>query len=114
MNYLAFVLWPLGHIDRAVRLAEKALELALQSRHVPTVALAHMYRGIFAAIRRKPGESAPHMEALLRLAREHELPLFLAWGTFLLSWTRASAVDGEGEVGMHRGLALAREIDSRL
>jgi predicted ATPase len=114
MFYLAFALWPLGDVERAVGLTENAVGLALQSQHVPTISIAHLYRSVLAAMRRKSREAAPHMEPLLRLAREHELPLFLAWGTFLRGWVRSCAGDREGEAEMRRGLALAREIDSRL
>jgi class 3 adenylate cyclase len=39
MSFLALVLWPLGEVDRARRLADEAIAQALQMGHVPTLYL---------------------------------------------------------------------------
>jgi class 3 adenylate cyclase/tetratricopeptide (TPR) repeat protein len=110
MFFLGLVLWPLGEVDRAARLAEEALSLALRS-DTPTVACAHCYTCIFAAIRRKSDRSTEHASALLTLAREHELPTWLMHGTFLHGWARSCGSDPEAVTEMHEGLALARKLD---
>jgi predicted ATPase len=56
----------------------------------------------------------PHAEALVDLAGEHGLPLWLATGTFLLGWARWWAGDRETEAGMREGLALLRDVDFRI
>jgi predicted ATPase len=111
MFFLGLVLWPLGEVDRAARLAEEALSLALRSDTVPTVACAHCYTCIFAAIRRKSDRTTEHASALLTLAREHEMPTWLMHGTFLHGWARCCSSDREAGTEMREGLALARKFD---
>ncbi|WP_162240943.1 adenylate/guanylate cyclase domain-containing protein [Bradyrhizobium tropiciagri] len=110
--YLALVLWPLGEVDRASALAAEAFSLALPSDHIPTIAIAHWYMGKFHAIRGKPREATPHARALLALAREHGLPMWLAFGTFIDGWVRFCAGDLEGEAGMRKGSELLRDAGS--
>jgi len=110
MFFLGLVLWSLGEVDRAARLAEEALSLALRS-DTPTVACAHCYTCIFAAIRRKSDRSTEHASALLTLAREHEMPTWLMHGTFLHGWARCCSSDREASTEMREGLALARKLD---
>jgi class 3 adenylate cyclase/tetratricopeptide (TPR) repeat protein len=109
MIHLCLVLWPLGEVDQAPRLLDRALSLALQSGHIPTVALVREFACLFAAIRGHPGQARPHAEALLGLAREHGLPMRLAEGSFFIGWARWCAGDGDGEAGMREALALWRE-----
>src|SRR5262249_46805174 len=111
MFFLGLVLWPLGEVDRAARLAEEALSLAVRSDTVPTVACAHCYTCIFAAIRRKSDRATEHASALLTLAREHELPAWLMHGIFLHGWARCCNSDPEASTEMREGLALARKLD---
>jgi class 3 adenylate cyclase/tetratricopeptide (TPR) repeat protein len=86
--FLGLVLWPLGEVDRAAYLTEKAFSLAVRCGSIPTLACAHTYTSAFAAIRRKSGQAIEHARALLALAREHELPQWLMHGTFLHGWAR--------------------------
>jgi predicted ATPase len=113
-GWLAVVLWPLGEVDQAARLFDNALSLARQTGHFPTVAWARAYTCRFAGIRRKPGQARPHAEDLLKLAREHGLPMRLADGSFYHGWACWCAGDGDGETGMREGLALWNEMDYRL
>jgi Tetratricopeptide repeat len=43
MGWLALVLWPLGEVDEAARLLDRALSLPRQNGHVPTLAWVHAY-----------------------------------------------------------------------
>jgi len=108
--YLAIVLWPLGEVDRARHLAEDALALAQQSAHVPTLAHAHGFKGIFEAMRRDAVRTLPHAEAVLKLSKQHGLKIWLAGGTFYQGWTRWYAGDREsGMAAMREGMGLLRE-----
>jgi class 3 adenylate cyclase/tetratricopeptide (TPR) repeat protein len=113
-GWLAVVLWPLGEVDQADRLLDSAFSLARQSGHLPTIAWVHAYRCRFAGICRKTGLARLHAEEVLRVAREHGLPMRMADGSFYHGWARWCAGDGDGEAAMREGLALWNEIHYRL
>jgi class 3 adenylate cyclase/predicted ATPase len=113
-GWLAVVVWALGEVDQAIHLLDSALSLARQSGHLPTIAWVHAYRCRFAGICRKPGLARLHAEQVLRLAREHGLPMRLADGSFYHGWARWCAGDGDGEAAMREGLALWNEMHYRL
>jgi class 3 adenylate cyclase/predicted ATPase len=110
MINLAHVLWPLGELERARRLVEEALALAMQSGHVPTMAYGQYYKCLFEAVARDAARAMPHADALVSLSREHGLPFFLTSGTFYHGWTDWHAGNREGGMAeMRQGIALARE-----
>jgi class 3 adenylate cyclase/predicted ATPase len=111
MANLALALWPLGDVDRATHLLAQAVGLALKTSHMPTVILAHNYNCQLASIRREPDQARPHANAILRLGREHSLPLWLAVGTYYVGWARWWDGDRDGEAGMRIGLALLHNLD---
>jgi tetratricopeptide (TPR) repeat protein len=113
-GWLAVVVWALGEVDQAIHLLDSALSLARQSGHLPTIAWVHAYRCRFAGICRKPGLARLHAGEVLRLAREHGLPMRLADGSFYHGWARWCAGDGDGEAAMREGLALWNEMHYRL
>jgi predicted ATPase len=113
MVSLALVLWSMGQVEQAGRLSEEAVRLALQGGHIPTAAVAHNWVCLLDAVRRKPHHAAPHAETLLGLAREHGLQWHAA-GAFYFGWARVRAGDPDREAKMLEGLALLREIDSRV
>ena len=86
--YLAMVLWPLGEIDRAREVAEEMVARATQTGHIPTAIYGHIHIAIFEMMRRNLAGAAPHIEALIDLAREHEMPTWTAYGGFLRPWSR--------------------------
>jgi class 3 adenylate cyclase/predicted ATPase len=110
--YLGMVFWALGHVDRATRLVEASLSLALQGAHIPSVALARFYACVFAAVRRKPDEATPHAQALLDLGVRHGLPNWLGFANFHLAWA-ARECSPQLQAEMRDGLALEREINFR-
>ena len=114
MGRLALVLWPLGEVGQRANLLDDALSLALQSGHIPTVALTRYFMCLFAAIRRHSAGTAQHAEALVALGREHGLQYWLAAGTFWLGWSRWWGGDREGESQMREGLALMQEVNYRI
>src|SRR5262249_12684510 len=93
---------------------DSALSLARQSGHLPTIAWVHAYRCRFAGICRKPGLARLHAEEVLRLAREHRLPMRLADGSFYHGWVRWCAGEAGGEAAMRAGWALWNEMHYRL
>jgi class 3 adenylate cyclase/predicted ATPase len=113
MLFLALVLWPLGEVDQACRLAEEAVAHAAQNRHVPTLVWSHCHRLHFEAMRCDASRAIPHAEALVGLGREHDLPLWLAAGIFYQGWARWHAGDREsGTAGMREGMAQFRDQGS--
>jgi predicted ATPase len=114
MLFLAHTLWPLGDVDRAARLYEQALSLALTTRHVPTLVIAKLHTCVFAAIRRKPQLIISNADTALSLAREHGLLLWLAAGTFLLGWARWCSGDRDAVAAMREGFGLLGDIGFRV
>jgi tetratricopeptide (TPR) repeat protein len=112
-NY-ALTLWPLGDVGGATHSVERALSLAMQSGHIPTIAVAHYYFCLFEAIRRNPDQAEPHAEATLELGRKHGLPRFLAFGKFFVGWSRWRAGNRDGEARMREGQAMIREFKFHL
>jgi len=113
MFYLAMTLWPVGGVDRAVRLMEQMVGVALEGGHIPTIVYTRVCNCIFASVRRKPDKAAPHAEALVTLARDRGLPQFLAYGKFLLGWALWSDGQPSGESDMREGRAMLQEMEIR-
>jgi class 3 adenylate cyclase/predicted ATPase len=114
MVWLASALWPAGDVDRAANLMETGLNLARQKGHSPTISTALYTACNFAIIRRKADEVARHAEPLMRLAREHGLPLWLARSKFYLGWARWCAGERDREEEMREAFAQLRDMDVRL
>ena len=108
MTYLALTLWALGRFDRACSLMEEAVVYALETKHIPTIALAHNQAAMFEMMRRDRPRTAPHARAHLSLAREHGMPVWIANGMFLDGWSRWSADREAGMAEMRQGMALMR------
>ena len=107
---LGMTLWPLGMIHRAAECAEQAVERAVESRQIATLAFAHGYKALFEMMRQDVSRAGEHATALLALASEHAMPQWFAIGTFAQGWARWHA--GEcvyGEKGMADAMALFKE-----
>jgi hypothetical protein len=60
-------------------------------------------------MRRDRPRSAPYIAALLSVAQEHGILIWLAAGTFYEGWLRWSTADREASMAaMHKGMALLR------
>ena len=60
-------------------------------------------------MRRDRSRTAPHLAALLSLAREHGISVWVAAGTFYDGWLRWNSADREtGMAEMHEGMAQMR------
>ena len=111
---LAIVLWAVGQFEESESVSRSGLSLSAQTRHNPSMAYAHFYAGILFAIRRNPVHAAAHVQALLALAREHGMPLWLAHATFFVGWVNWWAGIRDGEAGMREGLRLLRDNNIRV
>ena len=110
MAYLAIASWPLGEVDRAISLIDRMQTRMADLTHVGTLAFGRMYAAMFELMRGDHARAAPNAFELARLAREHDLPMFRAFGVFLEGWaTAASGAVGGGLEDMRRGVELLRE-----
>ncbi len=110
MGFLAIASWALGEIDRAVSLVDRMQTRAAELTHVSTLAYGKMYSSLIEFIRGDYLRAGPNAVELARLAREHELIMYRAFGVVLEGWASvASGAVGSGLEDMRRGAALLRE-----
>ena len=108
--YLAFASWPLGEVDRAISLIDRMQRRIADLTHVSTLALGRMLAALFELMRGDRARGAPNAVELVRLAREHDLIMWRAFGVFLQGWaTAASGAIGSGLEDMRRGVEQLRE-----
>ncbi len=110
MAYLAFALWPLGEVDRAISLIDRMQRRIADLTHIGTLALGRMLAALFELMRGDHARAAPNAFELVRLAREHDLIMWRAAGVFLQGWaTDADGATGDGLKDLRRGVELLRE-----
>jgi predicted ATPase len=110
MLYLALTVWPLGDIGRAVSLVGDAEARIAGLAHIGTRAFGKMHAALFALTSGDSARAASNAAELARLTREHDLPLWRAYGVFLDGLTSAqSGAPGRGLEDMRRGVDLLRE-----
>ena len=110
MLYLALVLWPLGDVERAGSLVRDAVARSAALTHIFARAYGSMHAAIFELMRGDLTRFATHAAELAQLAREHDLPLWRAWGVFLEGAAKAKCGEvGGGLADMRRGVELLRE-----
>jgi predicted ATPase len=110
MAYLAIASWALGAVDRSVSLIDRMQTRMAGIAHVGTLAVGRLHAATFELMRGDPARAAPNAFELARLAREHDLPQWRAFGVFLQGWaTAASGTVGSGLEDMRRGAELLRE-----
>ena len=110
MQHLALMLWPLGDVGRAVSLLGDAEARIAGLGHISTRAYGKNHAAMFELMRRDFSRAASNAAELVRLAREHELPLWRALGAFFEGLARAeSDAPAGGLEGMRRGAELLRE-----
>ncbi|MBR1268849.1 AAA family ATPase [Bradyrhizobium sp. AUGA SZCCT0222] len=113
MRFLALVLWPIGKIDRARRLAAAAVSVPGEKRAL-SQANALVHKAVFDGLCRGMLQQTETILALA-LAREHTMPLYVAAGTYLnglAKWRAGEQVEGLSE--MRRGWTLLHENDCYL
>ena len=110
MFSLAAASWPLGEVDRAISLIDRMQTRIAGLAHVGTLAVGRMHAALFELMRGEHARVAPNVFELVRLAREHDLPMQGAFGVFLEGWaTAASGAPANGLADMRRGVELLRE-----
>jgi class 3 adenylate cyclase/tetratricopeptide (TPR) repeat protein len=87
MANLAAVSWSLGEVDRAISLIDRMKTRISDLTHVGTLALGRMHAALFELMRGDRARAAPNAFELVRLASEHDLTMWRAFGVFLQSWT---------------------------
>jgi predicted ATPase len=110
MIFLALTLWPLGDIERAVSVGRDAAARVAGFAHVGTRAYGKWSAAMFELMRGDLSRAAPNAAETARLAREHDLPVWRAFGVFLEGLASAqSGAASRGLDAMRRGVELLRE-----
>jgi predicted ATPase len=110
MAYSALALWALGEVDLARLRAEDMAARTAQIGHAAPAAYGLAHAALFELMRGDRARAAPDTFKLVRLAREHDLPMHGAFGAFLDGWaTAASTVIGSGLENMRRGAELLQK-----
>jgi predicted ATPase len=110
MAFLAFVLWPLGTVERAGSLVRDAEIRTAGVIHVGARAYGKFHAAMFALMRNDLTRVALNVAELARLTREHDLPMWRACRVFLNGLIIAqNGPPGGGLEDMRHGVELLRE-----
>ena len=110
MAFLAFALWSLGEVDRAVSLTERMRARLGGLTNANTLALGTMLAAMLAVMRGDRSRARMSVSELGRIVREHDLPMFRPFGVFLEGWATADAGAAAEELeSMRRGVESLRE-----
>ena len=110
MLHLALALWPLGDVARAVSLVGGAQARIAGLAHVGSQANGKLLAALFGLMRGGLSRAAPNAGELARLAREHNLPMWRAFGVFVEGLARAeSGARAAALEDMRRGVELLRD-----
>src|SRR5208283_4401135 len=82
MVNLANASWPLGEVDRAISLIDRAQLRSADITHAGALAFARMHSALFDLMRRDHASAAPKAFELAQLAREHGLTMHGASARF--------------------------------
>ena len=108
--YLAIAAWPMGDVSGSLSLVERARSRLASVTHIGTRAYGAMHTAMFDLMRRDIVRVASNTTELARLANDHELALWSAYGVFLQGWLRGQSGDVAGGIeDMRRGSDLLRE-----
>jgi predicted ATPase len=111
MVFMALALWPLGETDQARCIGEQGLARAMASGHMLTRVFGHFQCALLHVARRDAATAAPLAEAVVKLAREHGMQLYRAYGEFLQPWAQWHLGEREGGLdAMRRGIAACRDM----
>ena len=110
MGFLAFASWTLGEVDRAISLIDRMQTRMADLTHVGTLAFGRHLAAFFEMMRGDRPRAASDAFELARLARDHGLAMWRAFGVFLEGWTASqSGAPAQGLENMRRGVELLRE-----
>jgi predicted ATPase len=114
MTYLAFVLWPLGEVDRAISLIARMQARIADLDHVTTRLFGRLHAALFDLMRDDPARAAPNASEYVRLRHESDLNQNHGYSVFLPAWaTAASGVPAGGLADMRRGVELQRAMNEK-
>jgi class 3 adenylate cyclase/tetratricopeptide (TPR) repeat protein len=115
MVFSALALWPLGETAEARRIGEEMLARAVASGHMLTTVYGHFQYALLHVARRDATATLPLAEAVVKLAREHGMPLYTAYGEFLHPWARWYLGERQGGLAaMRGGIATCHQMDNPL
>ena len=110
MISLALVLWPLGDAERAASLVRGVEARIADLAHIGTRAYGKWHVAMFALKRGDLLRAAANAAELAQLTREHDLPMWRAFGLFLEGLATAQSGPASGGLeAMRRGVKLLRE-----
>jgi predicted ATPase len=108
--YLAHTKWGLGEVEPARALIEEAVAHAIETGHVPTLVNTYLFKANFEMIRGDAGATRRDAEIVIKLAQEHALTLFTAYGALHPAWANAR-LDGRETAARELRQALAAYTD---
>ena len=111
----AMALFPLGHVDEAIRRVDQARSRAEATAHVPTLIQLHFWRFFLGAIRRRPDWVAADVRTVSALVAQHNVNTFVGYTTFAEGWMIWAL--GERDLGtaeMLKGIRISRDNGYRL
>ena len=109
LGQLALASWPLGDVERAVSLVGRLQARIAVVPHVASQAAGRFYATVFELMCGDLSRAVSHATELARLAREHDLRLWRAFGMFLEGVAGAQSSAAGGLEDMRRGVELLRE-----
>ncbi|MEM7587877.1 MAG: AAA family ATPase [Acidobacteriota bacterium] len=112
-SLLGLVLWLLGFPDQALERCHEAVSIAKRINHPMSQGCAHHHRGMVLFFRREVDATRREAEALLKLAADHGLPQWSAWGNLLQGWVRSLSQPMAAVPQLCRALAAWRAIGAR-
>ena len=109
--YLAIALWPLGEVDRAISLIDRMQTRIADLTHVGTLAnRKNACAALFELMRGDHARATSNAFELARLAREHDLPVWRAFGDVSRGLgDGGGASSRRGLEDMRRGVEQLRE-----
>jgi predicted ATPase len=113
--FLALAIWALGEVASGRALMEKAVERAVESAHVPTLANMALCKTLLEILRGDAEAARGTAERVVGLAQEHGLTYTLGGLMMCSGWARARMGDFEvGAVELRQALASYRDQGNRL
>jgi len=111
----SWLLFALGHPDRAKRRCAKGVALAAALDHPISAAFAHWCSGAIHLMRGEPAAALEHARATTGIADERGFPQYAAWGSALLGAVRFAQGGGaEAIAEIRKGLDDCAAIGSKL
>jgi tetratricopeptide (TPR) repeat protein len=109
--FLAITLLRLGRENESLRYRDEALELGRQTPHANSECCSLLFAAMYDQLRGDRAHLLASTDAVLKLATDQGLPLWLTWGAIFRGWAIADRGElGAGIAEMQRGLDGAKAI----